>query len=61
MIRPTISYASEWEALLSAEPRRPRIVPCPDCGHLRYAGTGPHAPRWIDGRRVDCVGREVEP
>lgn len=37
-----------------------KIVSCPDCGHLRYAGTGPHAPRWLDGRRVDCCGRPVD-
>jgi hypothetical protein len=38
-----------------------KIVTCPACGHLRYAGTGPHAPRWLDGRLVDCCGREVRP
>lgn len=36
-----------------------RIVTCPDCGGLRYDLGGPHAPRWCDGRRVDCIGREV--
>jgi transposase len=36
-----------------------RIVECPRCGALRYAGTGPHAPHWHDGRRVDCVGAMV--
>jgi hypothetical protein len=41
--------------------RLARVVPCLDCGSLRYAGTGPHAPRWLEGRRVDCAGREVRP
>jgi hypothetical protein len=36
-----------------------KIVTCPDCGSLRYAGDGPHAPRWLDGRLVDCCLREV--
>ena len=57
--RPVITWASDW-----ARVERPvvnRVVACPDCGGLRYAGDGPHAPRWLDGRRVDCVGREVVP
>lgn len=41
--------------------RLTHVVACPDCGGLRYAGTGPHAPRWLDGRKVDCQGREVRP
>ena len=41
--------------------RLTRYVHCPDCGGLRYASPGPHAPRWLDGRRVDCCLREVRP
>jgi hypothetical protein len=58
--RPVITWASDWDRV-EAKPVVARVVPCPDCGGLRYAGTGPHAPRWLDGRRVDCCGREVAP
>lgn len=38
------------------------IVRCPDCGFMRRAHPGPHAPRLTaDNRRVDCAGREVAP
>jgi hypothetical protein len=60
--RVTFSYPAEWD--------RPqanagtgvvtRIVACPRCGGLRYAGTGPHAPRWVGAELVDCVGARVE-
>lgn len=55
--RPLITWASEWAPVAPVN----RIIPCPDCGGLRYASTGPHAPRWLDGRKVDCCGREVRP
>lgn len=37
-----------------------RITQCPDCGFMRLAGLGPHAPR-LNARRelVDCAGRPV--
>lgn len=57
--RPVITWVSDWTPVETPAPAR--IVTCPDCGCLRYAGDGPHAPRWLDGRRVDCVGREVRP
>ena len=57
--RPIITWASDWNAVEVKAVNR--VVPCPDCGGLRYAGPGPHAPRWLDGRRVDCRGREVRP
>jgi hypothetical protein len=37
------------------------IVECLACGGIRYAGDGPHAPRWHDGHLVDCVGVRVGP
>jgi hypothetical protein len=39
--------------------RLTRIVECPRCGGLRYSGTGPHAPHWVGGELVDCVGAMV--
>ena len=57
--RPVITWASDWTVATPA-PVAARIVPCPNCGRLRYAGDGPHAPRWLDGRRVDCCGRPVD-
>lgn len=35
------------------------IVRCVDCGGMRRSSTNPHAPRWQDGKQVDCAGREV--
>jgi hypothetical protein len=58
--RPVITWASDWDRL-ETQGVIARYVACPDCGGLRYAGPGPHAPRWLDGRLVDCVGREVRP
>lgn len=57
--RPVVTWASDWAQ--TTTPVATQIVPCPACGCLRYAGDGPHAPRWLDGRRVDCVGLEVRP
>jgi hypothetical protein len=58
--RPVITWASDWARV---EPKGvvPSVVTCPDSGGLRYSSYCPHAPRWLDGRRVDCVGREVRP
>jgi hypothetical protein len=53
-----ITHASDWARL---DAPVTRVVPCPDCGGLRYDLGGPHAPRWLEGRRVDCCGREVRP
>lgn len=61
MNRPTISYAAEWDAIAIEHPREPRYSHCPACGSLRRSGSGPHAPRWLDGRQVDCSGLEVRP
>lgn len=37
-----------------------RIVQCPDCGHMRSGGPGPHAPRFNAQKvLVDCAGRPV--
>lgn len=38
-----------------------RLAECPHCGVLRRISAGPHAPRYVDGRRVDCRGVEVAP
>lgn len=35
------------------------IAPCVDCGTMRHVSRWPHAPRWLAGRLVDCVGRAV--
>jgi hypothetical protein len=64
--RHVITWVSDWDQLETSRALRDRhesnrIVPCPDCGGLRYDLGGPHAPRWLDGRRVDCLGREVRP
>lgn len=60
-VRPIITWASDWDVGIerARQELRTSIVPCPDCGGLRYAGTGPHAPRWLGGRKVDCCGRTV--
>lgn len=57
--RPVITWASDWARVETPAPVAARIVTCPNCGCLRYAGDGPHAPRWLDGRLVDCRGKEV--
>lgn len=51
-MKPPITWAVD-------ERPAPKLVTCHDCGCLRYSGPGPHSPRWLDGRQVDCVGREV--
>jgi len=56
--RPVITWASDWDRL-ETKGVVARVVLCPDCGGLRYAGASPHAPRWLDGRLVDCRGRGV--
>lgn len=53
--RPVITWASDETPVAPVL----RVVPCPDCGGLRYDLGGPHAPRWLDGRRVDCRGQEL--
>jgi hypothetical protein len=58
MSRPTIAWDSDW-ARIKTQVAITNVVVCPDCGGLRYAGAGPHAPRWLDGRLVDCRGKEV--
>jgi hypothetical protein len=35
------------------------LVLCPTCGGLRRYSTAPHAPRWVDGRQLDCAGRSL--
>lgn len=57
---PTIGRDSEWAAVLRGE-RPSRIVTCEACGGRRMALGGPHAPRWLGGRLVDCAGRGVAP
>lgn len=32
------------------------IAPCQNCGALRYVSMAPHAPRFVGGALVDCVG-----
>jgi hypothetical protein len=61
--RVTFSWPGDWDRLqaaVTAPGRTTRIVACPRCGGLRYAGTGPHAPRWVGAELVDCVGARVE-
>jgi len=60
MSGPVITWASDW-ARVETKPVVNRVVTCHDCGGLRYSSDGPHAPRWLDGRRVDCRLREVRP
>ena len=55
--RPVITHASDEAPVAPVH----RVITCPDCGGLRYDLGGPHAPRWLDGRRVDCSGKEVRP
>lgn len=38
-----------------------RLVECLNCGGLRRISAGPHAPRYVDGRLVDCRGTGVTP
>lgn len=40
---------------------RLQVVQCPDCGGWRMDLGGVHSPTLHEGRRIDCVGREVEP
>jgi hypothetical protein len=60
--RITFSWPGDWDRLqaaVTAPGRVTRIVQCPRCGGMRYASTGPHAPHWIGGELVDCVGAMV--
>ena len=56
----TTSRPGNWDR---PQKKEGQLVPCPDCGRLRYPFSGPHSPRWktVDGRhvQVDCVGREL--
>ena len=52
-MNPTTSRPSDWT------PAVVTYVRCPDCGGMRRASLNPHAPRWQDGKQVDCAGREV--
>ena len=38
-----------------------RLVQCDVCGGRKLDLPGVHGDRWLDGRRVHCVGREVRP
>lgn len=52
----TTSSAGEWQHI---ERPAARVVQCPDCGGYRRQSDGPHAPRVVGDRRLDCMGREV--
>ncbi len=54
-VNPVVTWESDWERL----PARHPVVGCPRCGGVRRATSGPHALRWVDGRRVDCGGEEA--
>lgn len=36
-----------------------RAAPCPKCKGIMASPVGAHAPRYVGGRLVDCVGDEV--
>lgn len=67
MTAPTINRGSgaEWDAYLGVTRRKREtsthgVVTCPLCLKSRLNFDSPHAPRWVDGVLVDCVGQVVE-
>jgi hypothetical protein len=51
--------AAPKSVAVEAPPRvRPQWVRC-ECGTWRYASLRVHSPHARDGKRVDCMGREV--
>lgn len=63
MSEPSTTVSVNWHWAITYErPLRLRVVHCPDCGHLRYwLSGGPHSPYLHNGKRIDCLGREVQP
>ena len=51
----------EFTGVVYHETQTQTLTVCPDCGGWRQQSLHPHAPRWRDGKLVDCAGREVRP
>lgn len=47
--------------IIRDEPRTFSAVVCPKCQRVRWNDVGPHAPRHVGGKFVDCSGDEVKP
>ena len=50
----TFSHATDWHVQHVI-----KLIRCEHCGGIRRALSGPHGPRHVEGRLVDCRGREI--